>query len=154
LADARPGLDVSLVTTIERAMAKDPLRRFTSAPAMTAALRGDDVIAAPGTATVPSAVPSPTEVLSAPTARQPDEPRRRFAGSAAGDRRRRLRRHAGAAVAVIVVAVFVFVAVLVARNGGSPSTPSGGTSQPTSVAGSLPEPLDRALKSLEESVRP
>jgi hypothetical protein len=50
--------------------------------------------------------------------------------------------------------MFVFLAVLVTSNRQSPSTPSGVTSQPTTVAGSLPEPLDRAIKSLEEAVRP
>ncbi|MDP1805885.1 MAG: serine/threonine-protein kinase, partial [Acidimicrobiales bacterium] len=71
LAEARPGLEASLVAAVERAMAKDPGRRFNSAAAMAAALGGDNVAAGGGTATVLNAVPSSTEVLSAPTARRP-----------------------------------------------------------------------------------
>lgn len=158
LAEARPGLDASLVTTVERAMAKDPARRFSSAAAMAATLRGATVAAAPGTATAPSAVSSPTAVLSAPTAGRAAARRRRPAGSVARDPREGLRRHAGAAVAAILVAVVLFVVVLVTSNSGSPSTtPTGGTSsatQRTSAGGSLAEPLDRAIRSLEEAVRP
>src|SRR5215210_804688 len=71
LAEARPGLDASLVTTVQRAMAKDPARRFSSAAAMAEALRRDSVAALLGTVTVPDAVPSRTEVLAPPAAPQP-----------------------------------------------------------------------------------
>src|SRR5215210_2355183 len=73
LAEARPGLDVSLVKTVERAMSKDPARRYSSAAAMAADLRGNRRGPAPDTVTTPSAVPSPTEVLAPPPARPPAE---------------------------------------------------------------------------------
>ncbi|HEV2760576.1 MAG TPA: serine/threonine-protein kinase [Acidimicrobiales bacterium] len=157
LAEACPGLDSSLAATVERAMAKDPARRFSSAAAMAAALRGAGIAAAPGTPTVPTAVPSSTRVLAAPTARQPAEPGRPPLASVATDRWERLRRSPGTVLAVILVAVFLFVVVLATRDGGSPSAPSGETSATTSqtpAGGSLPEPLDRAIKSLEEAVQP
>lgn len=157
LAETRPGLDSSLATTVERAMAKDPAARFTSAAAMASALVGDGVAAAPGIATVPNAVQSSTEVLAAPTARQPAPAGRPAVASVATDRWKSLRRSPGTVLAVILVAVFLFVVVLATRNGGSPSTPSGGTSAttlPTPAGGSLPEPLDRAIRSLEEAVQP
>ena len=157
LAEARPGLDASLVATVERAMAKDPARRFSSAAAMAAALGGAGVAAAQGTATVANAVPPSTEVLAPPTARQPPEPGFRPLASVATDRWERLRRSPGTVLAVILVAVFLFVVVLATRNGDAPSRPSGGTSVTTvrtPAGGSLPEPLDRAIKSLEEAVQP
>ena len=157
LADARPGLDSSMAATVERAMSKDPVRRFHSAAAMAAALRGEGVAAVPGTAKVSNAVLSSTEVLSAPTVRQPAEAGRPAVASVATDRWEQLRRSPGAILAVILVAVFLFVVVLAIRNSGSPSTPSGGTSATTlrtPERGALPEPLDRAIRSLEEAVQP
>ena len=156
LAEARPGLDPSLVATVERAMAKEPGRRFSSAAAMAAAVAGDSVGTDPGTATVTDAVPSSTEVLSAPTARQPAEVGRPAMAPLATSILDRLRRNPATALFVGLVAVFVLVAVLATRSGDSPPTPSANTS-PTSQAapgGSLPEPLDRAITALEEAVRP
>lgn len=155
LAEARPGLEASLVAAVERAMAKDPARRFSSAAAMAAALGGDGVGAGSGTATVASAVPPSTEVLSAPTARQPAGVGRPAMASTAPTLWARLRRSPGTALFVVLVAVFVLVAVLATGDGDSPPTPPA-VSSPTSPApgGSLPEPLDRAIKSLEEAVRP
>ena len=157
LAEARPGLDSSLAATVERAMAKDPAARFSSAAAMAAALAGDGVAPAPGTATVPNAVLSSTEVLAAPTARQPAPEGRPAGAGVVTDRWEALRRNPGTVLAVILVAVFLLAVVLATRDGGSPSTPSGGTSATTlrtPAGGSLPEPLDRAIRSLEEAVQP
>ena len=156
LAQARPGLEPSLMATVERAMAKEPRRRFSSAAAMAAALGGDNVSADSGTATVANAVPSATEVLSEPTARQPAEVGRPAMASRATTLWEKLRRSPGTALAAVIVAVFVLVVVLATRSGDSPPTPSAVTS-PTSQtppSGSLPEPLDGAIKSLEEAVRP
>ena len=157
LAEARPGVDSSLAATVERAMAKDPAHRFSSAAAMAAALGGTAAVGAPGTATVPNAVLSSTEVLAPPTARQPVEAGRPTLGSVVTDRWQGLRRSPGAILAALLVAVFLLVTVLATRNGDSPSTPSEGTSATTlrtTVGGSLPEPLDRAIRSLEEAVQP
>jgi len=155
LARARPGLDAALVATVERAMARDPARRFRSAVEMAEALRRDSVAAAPGAATVPNPVPSGTEVLTAPPAHQPTQVRRAATGP---DLWQGLRRRSGTAAAALLVAVFLVVVLLATRNGGGPpSTSSGGTSPTTaqtSPTGLVPEPLDRAIKSLEEAVRP
>ena len=154
LAEACPGLDVSLVTTVERAMAKEPAGRFSSAAAMASALGRDRVLEDPG-ATVADALPSSTEVLPAPTPLQTAGIRRPAVGSLARSRREDFRHRPGAILAVILVAVFLFVVVLATRNGDPGSTPTGQT--PTTLGtlgGSLPEPLDRAIKSLEEAVRP
>jgi eukaryotic-like serine/threonine-protein kinase len=154
LARARPGLDAALVATVERAMAGDPARRFSSAVAMGEALRRDSVAAAPGAATVPNPVPSGTEVLTAPPAHQPQVGR----AATGPDLWQGLRRRSGTAAAALLVAVFLAVVLLATRNGGGPpSTSSGGTSATTgqsSPTGLVPEPLDRAIKSLEEAVRP
>jgi len=156
LAEARPGLDPSLVEAVERAMAKEPARRFSSAAAMAAALGGENVSADSGTATVANAVPSSTEVLSPPTARQPAEVGRSAVPPMATTLWDRFRRSPATALFVVLVAVFVVVAVLATRGGDSPPAPSGVTSPTTQAApaGSLPDPLDRAIKSLEEAVRP
>ena len=137
-------------------MAKDPARRFSSAAAMAAAL-GETVSRPPRYGHRSQRRPvldrGPVCTDRASTGRDRSA---RF-GSLARNRWQGLRRRPGAALAVILVAVFVFVVVLATRNGDSRSTPTGKTS-PTTLAGSpggsLPEPLDRAIKSLEEAVRP
>lgn len=156
LAEARPGLDPSLVSAVERAMAKDPAHRFSTAADMAAVLRRDRHVVTPGTATVPNAVPSSTEVLPAPSAHQPAEGGRPAMGPVASDRLEQLRRRPVTAAAVILVAVFVLVVVLATRNDDPQTTPSEAT-EPTTLqtpSGSLPEPIDRAIRSLEEAVRP
>ena len=112
--------------------------------------------AAPGPVTVADAVPSSTEVLSAPTARQPAEVGRPAMASMTMTLWDRIRRSPGTALAAILVAVFVVVAAIAIRSGDSAQTPSAVTSPTSQPApgGSLPEPLDRAIKSLEEAVRP
>ncbi|MBW3575530.1 MAG: serine/threonine protein kinase [Actinobacteria bacterium] len=161
LAEVRPGLDPSLVATVERAMAKDPASRFSSAEAMAAALQGalqgDHLVGAPGPPTVPNAILSPTEVLATPTDPHPADVGGTPTGSAASDHREEVRRRAWAIATVALVAVFVLVVVLGTRDARSPSAPSAGsspTSLPSPADGSLPEALDRALRSLEEAVQP
>jgi hypothetical protein len=125
---------------------------------MAAALRDDHVVGAPGPPTVPNAILSPTQVLASPTARHPTDSSGTASGSEISDHQREgVRRRAWAIVTVALVAVFVVVVALGTRSGGPPSTPSAGTSPtspPTPADGSLPEPLDRAIRSLEEAVQP
>lgn len=154
LTTARPGLDRGLVAAVQRAMAKDPTRRFPSATAMAEALQRDSRAGA-GTTVVADTLPSSTEVRSASTTRQPAQVGRPAVGSVLTERWERLRASPGAILAVILVAVFLFAVVLATRNGESSSI--GGispTTQQTAPGGSLPEPLDRAIRSLEEAVRP
>ncbi len=67
----------------------------------------------------------------------------------------KLRRSPGTALAVVLVAVFILVAA-VTRSGDSPTTLSEVTlpTSQTAPGGAVPEPLDRAIKSLEEAVSP
>jgi hypothetical protein len=72
LTERRPGLPPALVATVNRALEKDPARRFPDAAAMRAALQGGSGAAAPTVAaTAPTA--APTSVMPA----APAPPRRR-----------------------------------------------------------------------------
>ncbi len=146
LAEARPDLDASLVAAVERAMAKDPRQRFADAGAMAAALRPPSAIAGPGAhaVTVPNLTGPATKVLTPPT--PPARPVDPNPGPTP--------RHRGApAVAALVVVVVVAVVVLLTTRGDETPSTSPPTGQATAGA-ELPEPLERAVTSLEEAVRP
>lgn len=140
LAQAAPAAPPALVAAVERAMASRPEDRFDTASDMAAAL--DD---AP--ATVAASRPGLGATERMPAGR---------AGPAAGGRPR-----SGSArrwvVALPLAAVLVVAAVLVAssdrgRRSGE-ANPTVTTVAP--LAGTtLPEPLDRAIDRLEESIRP
>jgi eukaryotic-like serine/threonine-protein kinase len=138
-----PDLDPALVDTIERAMGKDPTRRFSSAAEMSRALAGDAESTLPRSHGSAPVATGGTRVLPAPP-----RPRRRV--------------NAGwlvAAAAVGVIGVAVGVAAL--RDSDSPS-PVPEETIPTTRAvedadGSgppLPASLDDALEQLEQSVQP
>ena len=129
LAEARPGLDPSLVAIVERAMDPDPSRRFATAADMAAALRGQSVpprgaAAAAAPAAAATSVISHTSVLTRPPvaagrAAAPVE-------IAAGRARRRL---GPTAVAAILLVVAMVVIVALATRGGGPPDPA--TTVPT-----------------------
>jgi len=162
LAQARSGLDPRLVATVERAMAKDPAQRFATADEMAEALRPvrvgpppTDAIATKAAVGDPTAVQraqdrSPTAIQTAPGKYPPPEP-------GPGRRPLALPPHLGVIVVAAVVVLFVLI-VAFGRGGSSPpastqgSTPA--TGAPSAPAGSLPVGLDRALKNLEDAVRP
>ncbi len=127
LDQAVPGLLPRLVATVERAMNKDPEERFATAADMARALHDS------AAAVTAEASREGTVRMAAPPA-------------AAGLGQRLGRR----------VGLGRWVAAALAATGdrgakdGEPATPPT-TAQP---AGGLPEPLDRAIDELEESVRP
>lgn len=165
LAGERSGLDAGLVSVIDRAMARQPELRFSSARSMLAALQSND----PATITEALRTSDATQVLTPPAraeqgaaetqvvasfeagqASAPARPasHRRIRGGRLG---RRL--PAMAAAAVVVVLLIVFVATR--GNKAAPSPPAGAT--PTSVApipASVPASLASALDNLQKAVTP
>lgn len=136
LHEAVPGLPPRLVQTVERAMSKDPEDRFATAADMARALEDATTAAAepPRQATIRMPAPPPREGVGQRLRRQ--GPLRRWA------------------VAALAAAVLVLVAaVWLAGDRGDDRAPA---TPPTTAApsGNIPEPLDRAIDELEESVRP
>jgi serine/threonine-protein kinase len=106
LRQCRPGLDPALVATVERAMDRNPERRFASAAAMSAALRAS---AEPslGATDNPTAAAAPTAVASVlpdPAASPAQPARDRWADRVARHRLLALATVAGLAVALIAIA--------------------------------------------------
>lgn len=167
LCQMRPGLNPSLVATVERAMAKDPGRRFARASDMAAALQAPPGPPIPGDRTVLDGAvldatqripgPSSTQVLS-PTgaaATEVGRPVSRRPGGWASE----LRSHPGAIAAAAIVALFIVVVLVGTRRGPSgpatAATPTTATTAATSApSAGVPAALDRAIKQLEEAVRP
>lgn len=156
VGELRSDLDPQLVEVIERAMMTNPYDRFRSAAEMAQALAGGTapMAAAPTAAATtrldagsPTTQRRATEVLGPRTAAGiPDR------GPAPPPRRPR----AAVPVAVVVVAVAVTLAVVLAvlaRDSSDPAPPGDGEA-PAARDERVPEPLDRALRDLEEAVRP
>ena len=165
LTGLRPELPADVVAVVERAMSRDPRRRFASATDMTAALRPSEdpaatvaVDAAVDTsndtandaATIPIALPShdgATRALKLPSAARGE---RRPAAPPA--RRRVLAIALGAALAGILV-----VGVVANHDSGRPpvaaltptTTPS---ASPTPTTAKLPAALGDAIRKLEQTV--
>ncbi len=157
LAQARPGLDPSLAATVERAMAKEPGRRFATAADMAASLQDRPVaLGAAGAPTVPTTAPPSTRVLTAATpVRAPAPAPASTPARASAPHSGLLTRQGAVAGAVVLVVVVALAIVLVTRNGGSPPAPPGATTATTlPAAGSFPDSLDQAITALEEAVRP
>jgi hypothetical protein len=146
LVDARPELDPALAAVVERAMATDPARRFSSAAEMSAAITGGlgfATTAAAATDTVEVRA-GDTVVLDTPiVSGQPD--------GAPGDGRRRL-----SVVGAIVAGVAAIIAIVLfaglgsggdsasLSQGGAPTSPS---TAPTSTATASPtQRLAEALR--------
>lgn len=147
-AGERARLDPVFVDAVERATAKDPAARFTSADAMRAALIDADDLSPARRATVPvrTSVPRTERLVAAPSPPQPapETP-------ASGDRpgRHRLRRLI--ALAVVLVAVLVTTVAVLARSGadGDPARPTPVTTTPS---GSTPPRLAHALDELDRAI--
>ena len=161
-----PGLDPGLVATIEKAMAKDPGQRFVSATAMASALQASPDAPAVGDPTVLDGPavgatqmlppPSATQVLSSAAA-PPTEVGPPSVTHQSGSRASALRGRPAVIAAVAVVALFVLVVIIGTRGGSNAGSPTANT--PTTAANSaspasIPPALDRAIKNLEEAVRP
>jgi len=162
LARIRPGLDASLVATVERAMDKDPARRFVSAADMAVSLRAagspaisDDRTLADSAAGPTQALPGPTstQVLSTPTGDRQADVGRSGANPPVATRWSALRNRAGVVAILAIMAIFVVVVLIGTRRGSSP-TPAPTTVAPSTPTTALPTGLDEALKHLQDAVRP
>jgi serine/threonine-protein kinase len=152
LAARCPGLDPALAAVVQRAMARRPEDRFTTAAEMAAALSG--------TATPPSLPDSaPTVAVGHDTrllnqARMPQAPNP--APPPAPTRSRKPHLVVLATVALCLMAAW-FVSGLGGDGGSSPpadARPAAEDSRATTVpAGGIPAPLDDALSDLEQVVR-
>ena len=145
----RPDAPSDLVTTIERAMEKDPSRRFASAGAMAAALTATSPAPAVGAA-ITEPIGS-TRPFGATT-------RQGFRGGDPTARLRALigRQHVPTVLfAGIVLAAVVLALAFTGRNDTPGSRDATSTTVATPVArGGLPAELGEALAHLEEVVRP
>lgn len=171
----RRRLDPALVSAIERAMRKDPDARYATANAMASAIGVPVGLRAPAQTptvqvaaagplppTVPVASHAPVPV--APTAvlkpvAHPSEARPSEAHpSEVGPRSHRTRIGAGI-VGLVAIGVLVVAGALAFRDGGSstPATNASSTSVPpnsgSSVNGSIPAPLARAIDALDQAAR-
>ena len=115
LAEARPGLDPSLVATVERAMDPDPGRRFATASDMAAALQNRPM-APVGAVADPAA--AATSVLSHTRVLIP--PGRTAAPVAVAAARARPRLGPTAVAAILLVVAMVVIVALATRGGGPP----------------------------------
>ena len=141
LGEAVPGLPPRLAETVERAMSKDPEDRFATAADMARALQ--DATAAATTAVT-------AEPPRQATVRMPAPP----APEGVGQRLRRRGLLGRWAVVALAAAIVVLVAAVWLT--GDRGADRGPATPPTNPApsGNIPEPLDRAIDELEESVRP
>ncbi len=131
LAERRAGLPPALVATVDRALEKDPARRFPSAEAMRSALSGGP------TAPMPAPTAGPTEVLprTAPT------------------RRSAPRRHAWPWVvlgALALIGAFMIAWALANRDDdptvvAEPTTSSSTTTSTTTTTTPVPDTIDELI---------
>jgi eukaryotic-like serine/threonine-protein kinase len=146
LRELAPDVDPTLERVVERAMATDPRRRFTSAADMRRALEEGTARLGGGAARLEvetELVPAPpvARTWALPTERRP------------------VRRRAPAprwwlAVPAVILAALVGVGIyLVQRDTDSSSSPSPATSAPAQPGVTLPPDLDRALEQLREAVQ-
>ena len=148
IATRCPGIDTRLAAAIDRAMAREPSERFGSAAEMLDLLRSDPAPAAAVTQTVLAAAAETVQLppTAAPAFGMAPEPDR--SGWARLNRPRRI----GLALAVCAVAgLLLILAVALAQSPG-PDRGTPRTTQPP--ANPLPQPLDDAIRRLEETVRP
>lgn len=151
VASRLPATDLALASAIDRAMAKDPAQRHTSASDLAASLssgmsptRSSAAVAGPaGTATqILPTMPSETALV-------PQNPEM---ARALGWWRVRSTGERQALGAVVAAVLLVLIALAWPTGDDDPQTPPvAPTSTPTVP---LPDPLDDAIRQLEESVQP
>jgi len=153
LVDLCHGLDSALMATVERAMAKDPDRRFPTAEDMAAALLADPA------ATASLVVPAPTVAVAFPAVAAPtvpvEPPASRSVGGRPGPEHRNVM-VAAVAVAVLMVLVVVWAVAFGPWGSSTSPSPTGtpSTSLPSSSGTSVPVAVEEPLKRLEKAVRP
>ena len=144
------GIDPRLAAAIDRAMAREPADRFGSAAEMLDLLRSDRAPTGAVTQTV-LAAPAVTVQLTPPATPgpglAPPAPGQRW--GARPDQRRRLWLVLGVGA---VAGLVLIVAIALAQKPESPGPASPSTSRPS--ANGLPQPLDDAIRQLEDSARP
>jgi serine/threonine protein kinase len=160
LTELRPDLDPALAAVIERAMARDPAVRYTSASEMEADLIEPAVQPPTGDTTLPQGVPNPTMVMETPG--KPGDTNPTLASRPAARKRtnpwdRLTKRNK---MGVIIAAALLLFTLIVVRN-FSDDTPAvaptpAASSEATAGSGSgeVPAPLENALNELEEAVAP
>jgi serine/threonine-protein kinase len=146
LSEVRPTVPRELAAVVERAMTRDPDRRFGSARQMAAALEHDGSLEA----TAPTDRSAMTDTVPIQPAATVETPHPRRATDSARphlpSRSRRTTRFVGVIVGAIVA---LSVVAGITRGGDSPRSPST-TTQPPSA--SLPPGLDQAMQRLEQAV--
>lgn len=149
LAEVRPELDPALVAIVEKAMAKDPDRRYASARQMSDDLSEIDGARAKGrTSVIPVAGEASTAVMSAPGS---DHPKTEVMSTAPARHRADgfgMYKLAGVAAAVLAL---IIVVMLVSR---SLQVSPVGTPDTGATPGSISPELQEALDGLEEAVNP
>lgn len=143
LRELRPDVPEGVVAVVERAMEKDPRRRFADASEMARVLGQTP---APAGAAATQAL-GWTRAFGSATLRRAWQTVERL-----GARPGRTRRFPIALLVAVAALVFILVA-LTARDSSDPGAGPTQTSRPSPTA-SMPAGLDRALDALEEAVRP
>ncbi|GAC1313935.1 MAG: serine/threonine-protein kinase [Acidimicrobiales bacterium] len=151
----RSDVPIGMATLVMRAIAREPAERFKSATEMAEALRantavtyGEPTIAVHPLRSDEAGPQRSTTRLITPALTDPVSPRRQWARAQIAGPRRRLMA-AAAAVAVILVAMMI----VISTGGAHHQTPPASASNSPGL-GTLPGPLDAALKELERQVRP
>ena len=155
LSSIRPDLPDAIVAVVERSMAIDPASRFASAAEMETALAAQP--AADETVRIDTDDPGATQPFAASTS---DGGTRVLATPSASSpaRSRGARRWVAAGLGVLVVAAIGIGVAVTRDDGGQPDTPLPSTaptvvgSEPPVNGGSLPAPLERSLRDLEQAV--
>ena len=151
LTDARTGADPGLIAAIERAMAKDPERRFASAAAMAADIQAAQAPTAEATRNIATPVTTAIPTTSPPGAVSPPMHAQEPAGPS-----RAPMRVPPLAIAALVLAALLMVAILFAGRGDDEPAGDGdpATTAPTAGTPALPGDLERRVRELEEAVEP
>lgn len=168
--ERRPEVPVAFARVIERALAKDPRDRFSSAATMLAALQSSSVPPSSPSSTPPTVVVNETMAmppLLAPDARTDSATSLSSSGANLRGRHRRVL----AWMATLAILLLAGGAVLLASrdssappagaNAGNPPaagatqpSPQPGASQPTTPPTTLAPTLDSVLSELEKAVKP